>query len=145
MARWASNVDSYVEGAKRTSLRKRSERLTIAGMIEGVNYKITEINNPEFVSLEHDSNPAQVGESMCIGYDFKATKNCMRGWEKLMLYVWRTQKGGANIVRYFANIAELEAALVGIKFELDLDFARRELKKHRDKIAKLEADYGITE
>lgn len=145
MARWASNVDGFTDESTRPSLRRRGQRLTVAGMIEGVNYKITEINNPEFVSLEHDSNPAQVGESMCIGYDFKASKGCYRGWEKLMLYVWRTQKGGSNIVRYFANIAELEAALVGVKFELDLDFARRELKKHKDKIAKLEADYGITD
>lgn len=138
------HVDGFTDERKRPSLRKRGDRLVVGGMKEGVCYKLTEINDPSFVSLEHSHDPARVGERMSICYDFKATKNCMHGLERLELFVWRVPKA-PNIVRYFRNVEELEKTLAGIKFELDLDYGRKQLEKHRKEIAVLEEDYGLAE
>lgn len=136
-------VDSF--DGKRPSIKNSYlDQLCIGGMIEDVFYKIIEIDYDKFGSYTRNKEVPKIGESICIRYEFKNNDSIGNGYEFLSLFIGRCNgKSINNYVRYFNNIEELEKSILGLKLEIDQDFALFRIKKLNLEISKYKKDYQI--
>lgn len=136
------SIDSY--NKKTPSIKKSIEdKLVIGGLVEGIYYKIEEINNAEFLT---GNEPPKIGEQISIQYDFCKEFQGYSGWETICLFIGRFEKTVGtinNYVRYFKNAGELESVIANVKFSKDIDYAKSCIKSHKEYIEQLEKNYEL--
>lgn len=128
------------------------DKVTVAGMKEGLSYRIKSIKG-EFPFSSSDAAAPRVGEIIQLKHDFKTKTSCSFGWDRLKLFIGRERieaNGDINFYNfneYYSTIDALEYALGFLELELATDLARQWIEDAKEeyeaKVARLREDYGI--
>lgn len=109
-----------------------SQPLILSGAKENICYLVEEApETPEF---------PKKGERFCILYEFHPSSGGYFGYEHLCVMAFRE---GANLVKYFTSLGELELYLGRMVFSIDKKYAEEQIQKRIQEIEKFSQDYGL--
>lgn len=95
------------------------------------------------VDAPQSNDGPEIGESLCIHYDFKPYRSGMFGYEHLSVFIYRLDKTGRNFVKYFKNTKDLEEYLNGFELIINKKIALDKIKSLEQDIEKYKKDYEL--